>query len=197
MRALLAAGLLAVCLSSGATGLEPEIVVTAARTPEAALDLSSNTARIDAARIALIGPTHANELGSQLAGTWISRGAEQESLPAIRSPVLTGAGSCGAFLVLEDGIPVRPAGFCNVNEMFEIPTEQAEAIEVVRGPAKAIYGANGLHGTLNVLLPSPGGDPGWKASGEWGSEGFLRSGFGRRGRFDTRPRCRLPAVRRL
>jgi outer membrane receptor protein involved in Fe transport len=181
MRAAAAAGLLAVCLPAGAAGLEPEIVVTAARTPEAALDLSSNTARIDAARVALIGPTHANELGSQLAGTWIARGSEQESLPAIRSPVLTGPGSCGAFLVLEDGIPVRPAGFCNVNEIFEIPFEQADAVEIVRGPAKPIYGANGLHGTLNVLLPAPGGDPSWKASGEWGSEGYLRTGFGWRG----------------
>ena len=85
-----------------------------------------------------------------------SAAREQESLPAIRSPVLTGPGSCGSFLMLEDGIPIRPAGFCNVNELFEIDTEQAAAMEVVRGPSSALYGANGLHGTLNFLLPQPG-----------------------------------------
>ena len=74
---------------------------------------------------------------------------------AIRSPVLTGAGACGAFLVLEDGLPSRPAGFCNVNQLFELDFEQAGAIEVVRGPGSALYGSNALHGTINVLMPSP------------------------------------------
>lgn len=181
MRGVGAIALLISCLSAGATGLAPEIVVTATRTPEATLDLGANTAKIDDARIELIGPTHSNEVGTELAGVWLARGSEQESLPAIRSPVLTGPGSCGAFLMLEDGIPVRPAGFCNVNELFEIPLEQARAVEVVRGPATALYGANGLHGTLNVLLPSPGGAPGWRAGAEWGSEGFRRARFGWQG----------------
>jgi outer membrane receptor for ferrienterochelin and colicin len=61
--------------------------------------------------------------------------------------VLTGPGSCGSFLLLEDGIAVRPTGFCNVNELFELPSEQAEAIEVIRGPASALYGSNAVHGT--------------------------------------------------
>ena len=46
----------------------------------------------------------------------IQRGSGQESLTALRSPVLTGAGACGAVLVLEDGIPIRPVGTCNVND---------------------------------------------------------------------------------
>ena len=50
-------------------------------------------------------------------------------LLAIRSPVLTGAGACGAFLLLEDGMPLRPTGFCNVNQLFEANTSQAAAIE--------------------------------------------------------------------
>ena len=152
----------------------PEIVVTASRAPQPQPELIGNTARIDAARIELIGATHPAELGTQAAGVWLERGAEQESLPAIRSPVLTGPGSCGAFLMLEDGIPVRPAGFCNVNELFEILTEQAVAMEVVRGPAKATYGANGLHGTLNFLLPDPRGTPGVSASLEAGPADFRR-----------------------
>ncbi len=91
-----------------------------------------------------------------MSGVWLSRGSGQENLTAIRSPVLTGAGSCGAFLTLEDGIPSRPAGFCNVNQLFEINTEQAQSIEVIRGPGSALYGSNALHGIINVVMPNPG-----------------------------------------
>ena len=87
----------------------------------------------------------------------VQRGSGQESLTAIRSPVLTGAGSCGAFLFLENGVPIRPVGFCNVNEMLEINTEQADAIEVLRGTGTALYGSNSVHGTINVLQDAPAG----------------------------------------
>ena len=58
-------------------------------------------------------------------GTMIQRNSGEESLTAIRSPVLTGPGSCGVFLFLENSIPIRPTGFCNVNELFEVNSEQA------------------------------------------------------------------------
>jgi outer membrane receptor protein involved in Fe transport len=158
-----------------AAPLTEEVVVTATREPQPLLTLIGNTARIDSDQIALLGHTHVSQLGATAAGTWLARGAEQESLPAIRSPVLTGPGSCGAFLMLEDGIPIRPAGFCNVNQLFEVPTELASAMEVVRGPANALYGANGLHGTLNFLLPVPGERPGFSGSGELGPDHYWRT----------------------
>jgi len=153
--------------------LPPEIVVTATRYPGPALDLAANTARVDADRLALLNASHIHELGNQVPGTWITRGSGQEHLTAIRSPVLTGPGSCGSFLVLEDGVAIRPTGFCNVNDLFEVPTEQADAIEVIRGPGSALYGSNAVHGTINVLLPEPG-DRGIAISGETGPNRFVR-----------------------
>jgi iron complex outermembrane recepter protein len=88
--------------------------------------------------------------------------------------VLTGAGSCGAFLFLEDGIPIRPAGFCNVNGLLEANTEQAQSIEVIRGPANALYGSNALHGITNVLMPMPGPERTSSASLEVGANDFYR-----------------------
>ena len=58
---------------------------------------------------------HPKQIFRRSPGVWISRGSGQEHLTAIRSPVLTGPGACGSFLLLEDGIPIRPTGFCNVN----------------------------------------------------------------------------------
>lgn len=141
----------------GETTLET-VTVTATRAPVPLAQLVGNTARIGPDPIALVGHTHPSELMYRAPGTWIARGSGQESLTAIRSPVLTGAGACGDFLFMEDGIPTRPAGFCNVNDLFEINTEQAGAIEVLRGPANALYGSNALHGSINVL--SPPLDPG-------------------------------------
>ena len=100
-------------------------------------------------------------------GVWISRGSGQEHLTAIRSSVLTGAGACGEFLLLENGIPIRPAGFCNVNNLFEMNTEQAAAVEVVRGPASALFGGNALHGVINVVSATAG--EGSRASGSLAS----------------------------
>jgi len=133
-----------------------EIVVTTERRSTALADVAASIGALPAADIIAIGAQHPYELFTRFPGTWISRGSGQESLTAIRSPVLVGAGACGAFMTLQDGIPTRPPGFCNVNQLFELNTEQASAIEVLRGPGNALYGANALHGLINVRMPEPG-----------------------------------------
>ncbi|MEM7432888.1 MAG: TonB-dependent receptor [Pseudomonadota bacterium] len=133
-----------------------ELVVTSTRSPNPIIDESRNVAVLGSERIDTTAHAHVHELMTHVAGVWVSRGSGQESLPSVRSPVLTGAGSCGAFLTLEDGIPSRPNGFCNVNQLFELPTELANQIEVIRGPGNALYGSNGLHGTLNIITPAAG-----------------------------------------
>lgn len=168
---------LAALLAAMAPAAADEIVVTARREPGPSLTLIGNTARIEEDRLRLLSPVHPAQLGTQVAGTWLARGTQQESLPSIRSPVLTGPGSCGAFLFLEDGIPIRPAGFCNVNELFETISHHAVGMEVLRGPAGTLYGANGLHGTLNVLLPQPGEREGVSASAELGPYHYSRLGL--------------------
>lgn len=151
-----------------------EIVVTAAREARPLLDTFGNTARLSGERIELLNAQHVHQLGVQAPGTWISRGSGQEHLTALRSPVLTGPGACGAFLMMEDGIPLRPTGFCNVNQLFEVPSELASSAEVLRGPGNALYGSNSLHGTLNFLLPEPGQRPGWAGSVESGPDAYYR-----------------------
>ena len=94
---------------------------------------------------------HPKQIFRRSPGVWISRGSGQEHLTAIRSPVLTGPGACGSFLLLEDGIPIRPTGFCNVNGLFETFFEIASGAETINGPASARYGANAMHGVINIL----------------------------------------------
>ena len=132
-----------------------EVVVTAGRVATGTQDVAGSISRLDANALAILGAHHQADALNQVAGVEIQRGSGAESLTAIRSPVLTGPGSCGAFLFLEDSIPIRPVGFCNVNGLFELNYEQASAIEVLRGPGPISYGANAVHGIVNVLSPRP------------------------------------------
>ena len=104
---------------------------------------------ISSDEIRFLNVTHNKELFNSSAGSWISRGSGQESLISLRSPVLTGSGACGSFLILEDGLPIRPAGFCNVNNLFEVSTNLASKIEILKGPSSARFGGNALHGAIN------------------------------------------------
>lgn len=131
-----------------------EVVVTATRRAESRLDFAGSVSSLDSNAIALLGPTHAAEALNRAAGVYLQRGSGQEVLTAIRSPVLAGAGACGAFLILEDSMPIRPVGVCNVNQLFELNTARAERIEIVRGPATAAFGANAVHGIVNVITPA-------------------------------------------
>lgn len=151
-----------------------EVVVTATRSPVALERYAGSATRISAGTAALAGATHASELVNRAAGAMIQRGSGQESLTALRSPVLTGAGACGAVLVLEDSIPIRPVGSCNVNELFEVNFEQAAAIEVLRGPASVLYGSSAVHGIINVIPPRPEELPAFGAAAEYGSDAWRR-----------------------
>ena len=122
-----------------------ELGVTRSRAPIARQLNPGNIGLLNSEAVKQAAQTHPYELFTRVAGVWVTRGSGQESLPSIRSPVLVGAGSCGAFLTLEDGVPSRPNGFCNINQLFELPTELAENIEVIRGPGNALYGSNELH----------------------------------------------------
>jgi len=163
-------------VAAAETSSEPieEIVVTATRRDQPLITATGNAARIGGEAIESLGHHHIHELMLEMPGTWISRNSGQEHLTAIRSPVLTGAGSCGAFLFLEDGLPIRPTGFCNVNQLFEVNSEQASAVEVVRGPGSAFYGSNALHGLVNIITPDPRSDRRRGFSVEGGPNDYLR-----------------------
>lgn len=132
-----------------------KITVTANRTNINVMDSGSNISWLDDDTLSLIEQQHINQTLVRIPGAWISRGNGQEHLTAIRSPVLTGAGGCGAYFIAQDGISLRAPGFCNVNQLFDSNTEQASSLEILRGPASTVYGSNAVHGVINVLTPNP------------------------------------------
>lgn len=146
--------LCAIGLSAMATA-QDVIIVTGDRRGENQADASTATGTLGADRLDEIGAHHPSEALNRLAGVHLHRGNGAEHLTSIRSPILTGGAGAGSFLYLEDGIPMRAAGFGNVNALFESTADIASAIEVLPGPGTALHGSNALHGTINILTPNP------------------------------------------
>ena len=128
-----------------------EVIVTARRAPQSMQTYAGSASQVSADAIDLQGATHYSQVINRVAGAMVQRNSGEEGLTAIRSPVLSGPGSCGEFLFLENSVPIRPVGFCNVNELFEIQTEQAQRVEVLRGPTGVVYGSGAMHGAINVI----------------------------------------------
>ncbi len=150
-----------------------EIVVTARRRATAAHSVARSLTVLGLENAGwLLGQTHVQEVLARVPGLNPQRGSGQEYLPALRSPVLTGAGACGALLTAEDGIPLTSPGFCNINELFFAHHEAASRVEVLRGPGTAVHGGNALHGVVNVITATPGASS--EAGVEIGTHGFSR-----------------------
>lgn len=153
------------------------ISISANRQSTALIDLSTNVSQIDQELLRLISQEHIQQALLRVPGAWISRGNGQEHLSAIRSPVLTGAGACGAFFMAEDGLSLRAPGFCNSNQLFDSNSEQAAMIEVLRGPHSTLYGTNAVHGVINILSPDALGQSANSIALDAGPHDYSRAKF--------------------
>lgn len=139
-----------------------EIVVTAQRRAQNAVELPATIDAISSEQLENISAVHPAEALNTSAGVNIHRGSGQEHLTAMRSPVLTGGAGAGSFLYLQDGVALRAAGFANVNGLFESGIELSSGTEIFKGPGSVLYGSNAQHGLINVLSRAPetefGGD---------------------------------------
>ncbi|WP_440055721.1 TonB-dependent receptor [Pseudoalteromonas sp. T1lg65] len=168
---------LPVALSTSANESEIEVITTtASRITQTNQTIPLSISQLNEAQLEAIGVTHIEKALRLVAGANVQHGNGQEYLPALRSPVLTGAGACGGLLTAEDGIPLRAAGFCNINELFESHFEVAQRIEVLKGPGSVMYGSNAVHGVVNVITPDTISDE-QRAALDLGSYGYRRAKY--------------------
>jgi iron complex outermembrane receptor protein len=86
------------------------------------------------------------------------------------------------LLVLVDGRSVYSPMFSGVVwESLDVPLENIERIEVIRGPGASIWGANAVNGVINIITRSAfdtrGGSAALTAGSELRGHGFARYGW--------------------
>jgi outer membrane receptor protein involved in Fe transport len=145
-----------------------EIVVTASGETTRRSETAASVSVITESTIEQVQPSHPSEIMNRVAGVWVNVTGGEGHMTAIRQPLTTNP----VYLYAEDGVPTRSTGFFNHNALYEIDVPDARRIEVVKGPATALYGSDAIGGTINVVTRGP--SDGMSVSAEGGSWGFGR-----------------------
>ncbi len=147
-----------------------EVTVTATREAQKVSETPATVNVIRAEEIAAARPAHPSEIMQKVPGVWINVTSGEGHQTSIRQPLTTNP----VYLYLEDGVPTRSTGFFNHNALYEINLPQAGGIEVIKGPATALYGSDAIGGIVNVLSrPAPDG-PEAEAGVELGANHWKR-----------------------
>ncbi|HYN78023.1 MAG TPA: TonB-dependent receptor, partial [Lamprocystis sp. (in: g-proteobacteria)] len=131
------------------TVLDP-VIVTATRTPERADRTLASVSVIDRATIEQRQLRSVPDALRGLAGVTISDSG------GVSSVFLRGTNS-DAVLVLVDGVKVGSATL-GTSPWADLPIQQIERIEVVRGPRSSLYGSKAIGGVIQIFTRRGGGD---------------------------------------
>lgn len=127
------------------------VVVTAARGPQSIEDLLADLTVIDRDEIARSGADGLAKLLSRHHGIEIV----QNGGPASTSGVFIRGANRGQTVVLLDGIRLE-SSTAGAASLEAIPLDQIERIEILRGPASALYGADAIGGVIQVFTRRAG-----------------------------------------
>jgi vitamin B12 transporter len=131
-----------------------EVVVTASRTPEPASDVIGDVTVIDRQQLQQAGQESlADVLGQQYGIETSSRGGPQ----AVTGVSIRGA-ETDQTLVLVDGVPINGAT-SGQTAFGALPTASIDHVEILRGSASSLYGANAIGGVINIITRKGGDRP--------------------------------------
>lgn len=150
--------------------LEGMTVVSATREARRLAETPATVGVVSSAELRAARPAHPAEVMGQVPGVWVSATGGEGHTTAIRQPKTTNP----VYLFLEDGVPTRSTGFFNHNALYEINVPQAERIEVLKGPATALYGSDAIGGVINVESRAPSAGRTAEAYAERGAFGWSR-----------------------
>jgi Outer membrane receptor proteins, mostly Fe transport len=147
-----------------------EIVVSASRTLQRRSEAPVAIATIAKQTMEDTRATRLDQLVNKVSGVhMVSLGNEQHQM-SIRQPMTTKS----LFLYLEDGIPIRTTGLYNHNALLEMNMTAAKQIEVIKGPASSLYGAEAIGGAINIITQAPPAIFGGQVSIQANDRGYKR-----------------------
>ena len=127
--------------------LDP-MVVTATRYEKYDLDVAADTEVLDSKKIQDIGATNVQQVLQTVSGlVYQSKGPGGASLGSMTSKVSMRGVEKGT-LVLMNGTPINYRGLYNLEN---IPTDNIERIEIVKGGGAVLYGSEATGGVINII----------------------------------------------
>jgi len=140
------------------TRLEP-IVITGSREPQALDRVTADVVVIDAERIRASTADSIEDLLRREAGVQVSRNGG----PGQNASIFIRGGGANTTVVLIDGVRVGSATLGQV-EFESIGLAQIDHIEILRGPASSLYGADAVGGVVQIFTKRGEGEPRFSAN---------------------------------
>jgi vitamin B12 transporter len=141
------------------------VFITAARTPQLAADILSDTLTIDSAQIAQSGAGSVVELLQRQRGIEVARNGG----PGTSASVFIRGANSNQNIVLVDGVRIGSSTTGAAN-WSAIPRTAIDHIEVVYGPLSTMYGADAIGGVIQIFTKQGQGAPALTAAAGYGSD---------------------------
>ncbi|MGX8884234.1 TonB-dependent receptor domain-containing protein [Methylovorus sp. SPW-M1] len=157
-----------------------DIVVTAARTEQKVSDALGDISVITQDQIQKAGQTTLVQLLAMQPGVQIvQNGGTGKS-----ADIFIRGANATHTLVLIDGLRVSSAT-TGTTALENIPLDQIERVEILRGPASSLYGADAIGGVIQIFTKSGKGKPRLNASVGLGTYGSSSASAGVAGRVEN------------
>lgn len=140
------------------------MVVTGTRTPRYIKDVPVRTEVITARRLKERAVPNLYEALEGVPGIRVEQQCSYCNFSVIRMQGLE-SGHCQ---ILIDGQPTY-SGLASVYGAQQVPAENMDRIEIVKGAGSALYGSSALSGIINIVTKKPGAEPSVKAKTSFGT----------------------------
>lgn len=149
-----------------ATATADTVVVQASRLDNAAHRKIPGTVNVvDAESIGDYKPTDATEVLRRVPGVNYIDEDGRGFKPNIGIRGLDPNRSRNVLLLL-DGFPIQPSSYGDPAAYFNVPIEDIERIDVVKGPSTLLYHTNALGGVVNYISKAPPKDKKWELTNQ-------------------------------
>ena len=143
-----------------------EVVVTATRTETPLIELANSITVIDSAEIVNSKKDNVLDLLRDEYGVNVV----QQGGPGKLTSVFMRGGGSEHTLVLIDGIEMNmPGDPGNTYDFSNLPTDNIQRIEILRGPQSTMYGSDALAGVINIITKTGEGRNKYLLSAEGGT----------------------------
>ncbi|MFC1845085.1 TonB-dependent receptor plug domain-containing protein, partial [Thermodesulfobacteriota bacterium] len=150
-----------------------EVVVTASRVEEKVKETPTTTNIITSEELDNIKFRNPAEVLNRLPGIYTHDFGGESELTSIRVPTHF---TNPYTKVLVDGIPTTSSGTGSSGQISELNSRNIERIEVIKGPASALYGSNAIGGIINIITKDPSPEPEVNFWGEYGEHDDYHGG---------------------